>query len=98
MKRIILSLAIIISSVICFAQAPQFAVVRPDGTTYICPSWDSAYNKAVNGDNIYMPGITINSEIKINKKLFIYGAGHHPDSSIITGKTIVTNNILKVLT
>ena len=38
------------------AQAPQFAVVRPDGTTYICPSWDSAYNKANNGDNIYLPG------------------------------------------
>lgn len=74
------------------AQIGQFAVVRPNGTTYICPTWDSAYNKAVNGDNIYMPGITITNAITINKKLYIYGAGHHPDSSAATGKTSVNNN------
>lgn len=74
-------------SILVRSQAPQFAVVRPDGTTYICPSWDSAYNKAVNGDNIYLPPGIFNLDLIIDKKLFIYGAGHHPDSTNATGVT-----------
>lgn len=75
------------------AQLPQFAVVRPDGTTFICPTWDSAYNKALNGDYIYLPGATINSALIIDKRLYIFGAGHHPDSTIATGKTSVNASI-----
>lgn len=75
------------------AQNPQFAVVRPDGSTYICPTWDSAYNKALNGDAIYLPGGVIYNQIALNKRLYIYGAGHHPDSSAVTGKTIFTSNL-----
>jgi hypothetical protein len=80
---------LIFLSILARSQAPQFAVVRPDGTTYLCPTWDSAYNTSQNGDNIYLPGGTFitSSEFIISKRLFIYGAGHHPDSSSITGVT-----------
>jgi hypothetical protein len=94
MKRIILALIIMVFSASYInAQTGQFAVVRPDGTTYICPTMDSAYIKAVNGDYIYLPGGTITFNYAINKKLFIFGAGHHPDSSLTTGKTNMTSTI-----
>ena len=92
--RIFIS-AILFAPVISEAQAPQFAVVRPDGTTYICPTWDSAYNKAVNGDNIYLPGVIIPGYMYIDKNINIYGAGHHPDSCTITGKTTIDHVVLK---
>lgn len=87
-KLLLLQIVTILFSEL-FAQSPQFAVVRPDGTTFICPTWDSAYNKSVNGDYIYLPGGTFltSSEFTISKKLFIYGAGHHPDSTLTTGIT-----------
>jgi hypothetical protein len=72
------------------AQVPQFAVVRPDGTTYICPSFDSAYTRAVDDDMIYMPGTTISGSKTISKRLTLIGAGHYPDSTFYTGKTVFT--------
>src|SRR5574343_88628 len=93
MKKLAFILTIIwLQSNIVIAQSPQFAVVRPNGTTYICPSWDSAYNKAIDGDNIYLPGVTINTQVHLDKKLNLFGAGHHPDSSSATGTTIFTSN------
>jgi hypothetical protein len=94
MKRLLLLFILFGSIAVVNAQAPQFAVVRPDGTTYICPSWDSAYNKAINGDYVYLPGGSIGyTNDIISKKLFIYGAGHHPDSSAATGITTLTGNL-----
>jgi hypothetical protein len=94
MKKYILSLIVFLSFYNNIeAQAPQFAVVRPDGTTYLCLTLDSAYNKAVNGDYIYLPGGTYSFSSNIKKRLFIFGAGHHPDSSLVTGKTNINNHI-----
>lgn len=93
MKYLIALFATSTSFIICSAQGSQFAVVRQDGTTYICPTWDSAYSKANNGDFIYLPGVTLSNQIHINKKLFIFGSGHHPDSSFVTGKTIFSSNL-----
>jgi len=94
MKTKILPFLIFISSYyITNAQAPQFAVVRPDGTTYICPTWDSAYNKAIDGDNIYLPGVPVNGTFYIDKRLNIFGAGHHPDSSSVSGKTTILGSL-----
>lgn len=89
MKSVIITLGIFLCNYSTFAQNPQFAVVRPNGTTYICPTIDSAYNKAIAGDNIYLPGGTFTLSNRINKRLFIYGAGHHPDSTNVTGRTIL---------
>ena len=88
MKEKILSFLIFLcSSNISNAQSPKIAVVRPDGTTYICPTWDSAYKKAANDDNIYLPGGTFLVTNMIGKRLNIYGAGFNEDSSRATGIT-----------
>lgn len=89
MKRIIfLLLLLTFSTAYLHAQVPQFAVVRPDGTTTICSSFDCAYNSAQNGDCIYLPGIIITSyNNTIDKELTIIGAGHYPDSTQATGVT-----------
>jgi hypothetical protein len=84
-------LAILFSA--SFAQSPQFAVVRPDGTTYICPTFDSAYNKSADDDFIYLPGIIISGDKTISKKLTLIGTGHYPDSTVYTGKTKFTGTV-----
>ena len=56
------------------------------------PSFDSAYNKATDGDYIYLPG-GVFSAPTINKKLNIVGAGHHPDSSSTTFPTVISNQL-----
>lgn len=92
MKKVTLSLILVMFSVVVLnAQANQFAVVRPDGTTYICPTFDSAYNKAQNDDRIYLPGGNFSLTNPINKRIFIYGAGYDIDSSASTGITTVGN-------
>ncbi len=75
------------------AQSPQFAVVKPNGNTQIFPSWTAAYNAAVNDDYIYLPGVGISGTITLNKRLHIFGAGHHPDSTNATNKTVFTGVI-----
>jgi hypothetical protein len=94
MKRFTLLLLLIpFSAVLVKAQPQQFAVVRPDGTTYICPTFDSANTKAVDDDIIYMPGVTITGDKTISKRLTLIGTGHYPDSTIYTGKTIFTGKM-----
>lgn len=75
------------------AQSPQFAVVKPNGTTQVFPSWTSAYNAASNDDYIYLPGIGITDNLILNKRLHIFGAGHHPDSTLATSKTVISGPI-----
>lgn len=89
MKRLILIIFTCISSFKSVAQIPQFAVVRPDGTTYICPTFDSAYNKSNNGDIIYLPGGVFSISNPINKSLHLFGAGSDEDSCVVTGPTII---------
>lgn len=92
MKKSILSLIVFLSFYSnTKAQAPQFAVVKPDGTTYICPTFDSAYNKAINGDNIYLPGGNFSLSNPISKSVHIYGAGYNQDSSTATNITTLTS-------
>jgi hypothetical protein len=49
-----------------------------------------AYTAAANEDTIYLPGGPFSAP-NIDKRLTIYGAGHYPDSTLATGKTIVAN-------
>src|SRR5690554_2811583 len=52
-----------------------------------------AYNAAVDGDTIYLPGGTFAVSGYMNKRIAIYGTGHHPDSSSVMGETIITGNV-----
>jgi hypothetical protein len=49
-----------------------------------------AYTAASNEDTIYLPGGSFVAP-DFNKRLTIYGAGHYPDSTVATGKTIIAN-------
>lgn len=50
-----------------------------------------AYDAASNEDTIYLPGGAFVAPVNISKRLTIYGAGHYPDSTQATGKTIIAN-------
>ena len=93
-SKYILATFFLLAAINLKAQTPQFAVVRPNGTTYICPTFDSAYNKAMDDDYIYLPGTVISGDKTITKKLTIIGAGHYPDSTQYTGKSLFTGQFL----
>ncbi len=93
MKTLLTVIAIVLS-LETFSQPRQFAVVRPDGTTYICPTWDSVYSKAIDGDNIYLPGSSFTITNPIAKRLNIFGAGIHPDSTSVTNTTQLNGTII----
>lgn len=52
-----------------------------------------AYNASLSGDTIYLPGGGFTSPTNFNKSLFIFGAGHYPDSTTATAKTNIIGNI-----
>ncbi len=54
--------------------------------------FNDAYTAAVDGDTIYLPGGVFASPGNINKRIVVYGIGHHPDSSAVMGETIITGN------
>lgn len=91
MKPFLFIVVILISTAV-LAQAPQFAVVKPDGTTHICPTFDSAYNIAQNDDHIYLPPGVFTLSQPIAKQLNIVGSGIDPDSSYL-GITVISGNI-----
>lgn len=51
-----------------------------------------AYNASVAGDTIYLPGGAFAAPTLIDKQLYVYGAGYHPDSTVTTNPTLVTGN------
>jgi len=78
-----------------FTQEPQFAIVRPDGTTYIFTNLDSAYHKAQNGDNLLLPNGSFAFSNPIDKSIFIKGVGYTLGPSPITGQTVISGLNLK---
>lgn len=52
-----------------------------------------AYNAAIDGDTIYLHGGQLISPTGIDKKLTIFGSGHHPDFVPVTGQTIIPNSL-----
>jgi hypothetical protein len=52
-------------------------------------------DSASNGDFIYVPGGTFEvNNLTINKEVHLFGAGHYPDSTAATGRTIINGNII----
>lgn len=88
----LLSTCLALSSI--SAQTPQYAVVKPNGLSTIYNSWALAYAAATNDDYIYLPGVTITSNIIIEKRLHLFGPGFLPDSSISTGKAIINGVVI----
>lgn len=53
----------------------------------------TAYDAAVDGDTIYLPGGSYAPPSIIRKKLKIFGVGHYPDSTAATNATIINSNV-----
>jgi len=96
MKKILLSvlfLAMLGTSAI-FAQSR--VALHHEGQVTIfggAAPFADAYNAAVNGDTIYLPGGSFATPATIAKGIAIYGAGHYPDSTAVTLPTSVTGNV-----
>jgi hypothetical protein len=52
-----------------------------------------ACNAAVSGDTVYLSGGAFVAPAEINKGIAVFGAGHYPDSTAVTGQTSVGGNI-----
>lgn len=52
----------------------------------------SAFNNAIDGDTIYVPGGAYSFPTPIDKKVMMIGAGHHPDTSSATYQTAISNS------
>lgn len=97
MKKTLLFLTLICFGSISFVQGQQKVALHSNGTTTIfggANPFTDAYNAAVNGDTLYLPGGTIPYPSTIDKGLVIIGAGHYPDSTLATGKTILTGDLV----
>ncbi|MDD2411597.1 MAG: hypothetical protein RBS19_01665 [Bacteroidales bacterium] len=94
MKKTIFLLAVISSLITLNAQ--RVALHSSLGVQYFwgTTGLSSAYNAANAGDTIYLPGGTFTTPISFGKSLFIFGAGHYVDSSLVTGKTFINGNVV----
>lgn len=53
-----------------------------------------AYNDAVDGDTIYLPGGAFTPPATIDKELTILGVGYHPDSTMATFPTLISSTVI----
>lgn len=82
-------------SINAFAQGR--VALHSEGTTTIFSGANpflDAYNAAVDGDTIYLPGGNLPYPTTINKGLVIYGAGHYPDFASVTSPTVLTGGLV----
>jgi hypothetical protein len=80
-------------SLISGAQAPVALHHNGTATMFFTSSgFTDAYNAAVSGDTIYLPGGFF-AGLTIDKRLAIIGAGHHPDSSTHTYATQINGSL-----
>jgi len=95
MKPIAFLLSISFVFVFTLTRAQQKTALHSNGTVTIFDGQDhfkDAYNAAVDGDTIYLPGGLITSYETLNKRLYIFGAGYNTDSASATGITQIQGN------
>lgn len=96
MKRVLFFLsALFLFGSYFYAQQPQIARVNNDGsTTTIYTDLKKAISEAQDNDIIYLPGGTFNCDsVSFKNRINIIGAGHYPDSTIHSGRTVINGNI-----
>ncbi|MDD2636804.1 MAG: right-handed parallel beta-helix repeat-containing protein [Bacteroidales bacterium] len=96
MKKRFLFLILLSIGSIGLVQAQQRVALHSNGTTTVFGGgnpFTDAYNAAANGDTLYLPGGVIPYPATIDKGLVIIGAGHYPDSTTATGKTVLSGSL-----
>lgn len=70
-------------------SAQRLVALQHQGAGSFFTTLQGAYDAAVNGDTIYLPGGTFDG-ITLQKSLVLIGVGHHPDSTLATGRTVIS--------
>lgn len=94
MKKIIFSFVFILLAIVVFAQ--QKVALNRNGTTEIYGGSDpfnDAYLAASSGDTIYLPGGNLPYPATIDKSLVIIGAGHYPNATVATNRTVLNGSL-----
>ena len=76
------------SSQASFAQ--KLFALHHGGAVSFYTTLQNAHDAAVSGDTIYLPG-GIFGGISLTRSLTLIGVGHHPDSTLSTGRTTLSN-------
>jgi hypothetical protein len=76
--------------------AQQKVALNRNGTTQIyggANPFNDAYLAASSGDTIYLPGGNLPYPGVIDKSLVIIGAGHYPNATVATNKTVLNGSL-----
>jgi hypothetical protein len=71
----------------------QYNFVVQNGSASVYNTIDEAYQNAVSGDTIYVPGGSFNMPATIDKSLVWIGVGYHPDSTESTFYSRINNAV-----
>lgn len=94
MKKItLLVLLAILTSAGQVKSQGVIALTTANGQTTVFNLFEAALNQANTGDFIYLPGGTFNLTSDIKKGVNIIGAGHYPDSTVYTNRTIIEGDL-----
>lgn len=94
MKKLILSLLMLLMATLLWAQ--YRVALHSNGNVTIFGGgnpFTEAYNAAVDGDTIYLPGGNLLYPGTIDKSLTIKGVGHYPVATTATNKTELSGNL-----
>ena len=78
------------------STAQQKVALNRNGTTQIYGGSDpfsDAYLAASAGDTIYLPGGNLPYPAVIDKSIVIIGAGHYPNATVATNRTVLNGNL-----
>lgn len=93
MKRIFIGTTFFLS---CFLINAQIISLHNEGNMQLFKgntAFAQAYDLSQNGDTLYFSGGTFFPPATLNKELTLFGAGHYQDSTIVTGKTIISGDL-----
>lgn len=92
--KYIFTLVFTLASFTVLAQIPQIARVSKSGTSVIYSDLKKAIAEAQDDDFIYLPGTIIYADsIIFKKRINIVGTGINPDSTTISGRTVINGNV-----
>ncbi|MDL2308637.1 hypothetical protein LJC53_03515 [Bacteroidales bacterium OttesenSCG-928-C03] len=97
MKRLFFLLAFMLIAVLVFSQQRYIALHSNGEVNFFghpTTAFNDAYTAANSGDTLYLPGGLFAPPANFAKGLTIIGAGHYPDSTQATGKTIINGNVV----
>lgn len=94
MKKLFISFSAVILFCSTLVMAQNNVVLQSNGVSTVFNSTTplvDAYEAAINGDTIYLPGVEVTAPTTFGKQLTVFGAGYDPGSTGATGRSILTS-------